>query len=304
MKFITPIITLVAASVTYANNTFLNKRAYIDEMYVNISNDCKKELTKYNKNCIVVSSQQSLNDYCTVINSGDCKQFFTNSESVLPSCQGYNTIKNLYSPSVLKGEYLMRQLICTKDENGNSCPFSTILLKAFNGSVFTQSNNNEALSATCESAICREATYNALKGIIESTDAYTNLSGDQSQKNSNEYNNYKSKSEFLNSAECKAKIKSSGAKASGTNTNANANGTNANGTNGTNANANANGTNANASGTNVSGSGANTNSTNINEVKTSNTNTNSTNTDEIKTNGANTIKISTGLFISLVLLSL
>ncbi|ORX77275.1 hypothetical protein BCR32DRAFT_295721 [Anaeromyces robustus] len=56
-----------SASLIYTNNNFLNKRAYIDNMKVNANNACEKELNKYTKSCIEVSSQQSLNEALNTI---------------------------------------------------------------------------------------------------------------------------------------------------------------------------------------------------------------------------------------------
>jgi len=276
MKFSTPIFALVATSAVYANSSeglinFLKKREVtMDESaFQDVSEACNNDLEKYEP-CLQIPTDPN-SEICQQITSDECKNFFSNAQSLVPSCKDYPQVLEIISPKVLEGASLTYGLICAKDETGKPCPLADDFANSIlaNKSSLTGAQAKNELMATCSSNACRTVTYDALQKLTSTTvGAVEDLSTTSGSFN---MNNAQSLLDFLNSNECK-NMANGGASNAGA---ANAGAVNVGAANaGTNANANA----ANAGAANGNAPDANS--------------------------GSSSLKIGTGLFVSLGLLLL
>lgn len=189
MRFSTFIFALFAASVTYASGTentmkLFGKNAVeidIDNLQGN-DKKCMTELEPY-EDCIDDPTPSTLDTYCTIFLSDNCQKFYKDPMSFIPNCKGSQLIdENL--EGIIKSYVPVYNLACQKDEVGNPCPFSEVVIKTF---TFLNSKElNEKMDNTCRSNICREATLNA---FAENTEF--SITGK------------KSKHDYLNSDDCK-----------------------------------------------------------------------------------------------------
>jgi hypothetical protein len=251
---------------------FLKKREVeIDESaYENISEACQTEFSKYEK-CFTKPTEKNYSSVCTTINSAECKNFVADPKSALPSCLDQDVMMEMLDPKVLEGSYLAYEFFCANDESGNPCPFSSLFINNNSETIknLPQDESYYVLKSTCESAICREATYNMYKVLLGTTvDAYENLSTTSGSFDAKTINGDEQLIAFLNSDECRSMAKTNTATTNTGATNNNANAASGAANNNTNAASGAANNNANA------------------------------------TSGATNLKVTTGLFVSLGLLLL
>jgi len=217
MKLLTFTFILIAVSAVYANYvnsviSTLKKRKNNDDdgdynfesLNFTINKKCLKEYSKYN-NCITDINYANHEKVCPSITSDTCQEFYKDPMSFLPSCMDFPKFVNNF-PIYAKCFALSNTFLCQKDENGNLCPLSEISLKSsvfitdFEGNQF-----NKTREITCQSKICREATFNYYSKYEEALSYVDKLVLNITES---EYNKSIQKSknltDYLNSDECKA----------------------------------------------------------------------------------------------------
>jgi len=167
MKFITPLLTLVAASTIYAKKV------------INLL--CDNEVREIDE-CFQNPTINTLEVVCKIYKSEKCQKFFTDPFSVIPNCKNDELYSVMLQPLITNNLNRQYNLACLKDEVGNPCPYGEILLKEYSHVLnpLTDGQKQEAKKNTCQSNICREATYKAffdyeaakkvIDGIMEADD--------------------------------------------------------------------------------------------------------------------------------------
>ena len=272
MKFFTPVLALVATSAVFSKSILIKRDNYkvIEGAFDNVSESCQQDFIPYQK-CMKKPNLPTYENDCKELESDECKKFAENPLSLLPNCKNDQVIIEAFSSNAFKTIILGFTFICAKDEAGNACPISKYILDTGMNNINVIDINipeeKKIVDSSCESASCRDASYNMYKAVLESMDDLENLSTTSGTFDDNTIAIDKAFIEHLDSNECKAMIKSG------------------------NINNNSATTNTGA----VASNGSANNGTTTNNDGAANNNT---------TSGATTLKISTGLFASLGLLLL
>ena len=272
MKFFTPVLALVATSTVFSKSILIKRDDYkvIESAFDNVSESCQKDFLPYVK-CIERPKLTTYENDCKELQSDECKKFAENPLSLLPNCKNDHVIIESFSSNASKAMFLALNYLCAKDEAGNACPIPKYILnngmKNINVIDINIPEEKKIVDSSCESASCRDASYNMYKAVLESMDDLENLSTTSGTFDDNTIAIDKAFIEHLDSNECKAMIKSG----------------------------NINNNNATTNTGAVASNEAANNGTTINNNGAANNNTIS---------GATTLKISTGLFASLGLLLL
>ena len=134
--------------------TFSDKRDFLGVK-------CNEEIKEI-KDCFTYPNIDNYEQLCPTLESEKCKQLFNEPFQLVPNCQDVPFISKFFQSSYLENIKYRFELSCKKDEAGNICPFSEIELNKFskNKTVLTVEQYNTAKQNTCQSQICREATYN------------------------------------------------------------------------------------------------------------------------------------------------
>jgi len=179
MKFTNQFVTLLGAvSFVYSHNikrgdvlnilrrdlTFDENK--IDEAKVPIECDisfrpyaeCIDQPTKYNKVCEYMASDK-------------CVKFYNDPFGAVPGCRGVDLVEQFFEPTVFKSTIVSMKLLCLKDENGNYCPFTEVLLSDKEADLDT-------IEETCKSKICTDGTLEVYNTILYEggMSSYENLS--------------------------------------------------------------------------------------------------------------------------------
>jgi len=174
MKFITPILFVFASTVcaNSFNDLFdiLEKRDFLGL-------NCNNEILTI-KDCFVYPTINTYEQLCPIVESEKCQQLYTDPFKLIPSCQDVPIISTFFQSSLLDDLRHHLNLSCQKDEAGILCPFSEIMLNKISKILnpITVEQYNKAKESTCQSQICREATFNAYSHITTTTKAFENLS--------------------------------------------------------------------------------------------------------------------------------
>jgi len=221
MKLSTLILALMAASIAYAKNSnilknYLNKRelSFDENAFDNISEQCDKELDLL-FDCTDYPVPDTYDEVCSFIMSEKCQKMFDNLSEFFPNCKDYPYVMSYVN--IAKLTVPINYLTCQKDEAGNPCPISLSLLDSFekqdNGEPLTfqtEEQLSEIINRTCQSKVCRNATYKTYSKFNENIEK-----GNQIVENTPEisghlgFSSYNPKSSEnllrqLNSDECKA----------------------------------------------------------------------------------------------------
>jgi len=111
-----------------------------------------------NKECPLSTNfnEKSINSYCsTKFNTEKCKKIYTEGFSTVPECKNKNQkyLDILYENNIKK--YTHNAIICTKDDDGNVCPYASFNFLRKDGQV-----NNAAfwkfINESCKSKSCMD----------------------------------------------------------------------------------------------------------------------------------------------------
>ncbi|OUM68797.1 hypothetical protein PIROE2DRAFT_57880 [Piromyces sp. E2] len=199
MKFFNTVFALIAASAIYANEADIAMK-YLSKNALNVSYDdlpetmpgatgssddmekCKVELQQYQE-CIDDPTPSTLDTYCPKFLSDNCQKFYKDPMGLIPSCKSTGLI-DINFGEIVNTVLPVYKLACQKDEVGNPCPFSDVVIKSF--TFLNATTLKDKLETSCRSDLCREATINAFASETEFS-----ITGK------------KEKQEFLKSDECK-----------------------------------------------------------------------------------------------------
>jgi len=139
MKIFTLVLTLFATSMVLASTL----------------DNCKSELKGYSK-CIfdyTKISSRKLDQYCSTYNSSECQKYIDNPKKYVPSCFSLDSSYRIDDLILLNYKKALLNLICQKDNNGNTCSISEIF---FGKDVSSNSNVKKIVDATCAQSKCRD----------------------------------------------------------------------------------------------------------------------------------------------------
>jgi len=167
MKFVIPAFAFMAVSAVYANGAEDIAVAFPFKAVLNtdssstsknVSLECKLQFQPY-RECFEDVTSANLESHCGRYSSEKCEQIYKDPEGVLTDCKDSPYILELVNKYI--GTSLeANKFACTKDENGNYCPFSKLALSVV--TRMSQSEYQDMKSDTCSSKICQDATYDVL----------------------------------------------------------------------------------------------------------------------------------------------
>jgi len=182
MKFIIPAFALIAVSAVYANGADDIRVAFPYKAALNTSNDsssrnvsdeCKIQFQPYLE-CFEDANSVNIERYCSTYSSEKCEKVYNDPEGVLTECKDSPYIMELVAEYIDKNLQAYK-FACTKDESGNSCPFSKLALSII--TTMTQKEYQDMKLDTCSSKICKEATYDIICAKTDSVLTITDKKG-------------------------------------------------------------------------------------------------------------------------------
>eukprot|EP00833_Pecoramyces_ruminatium_P016169 jgi/Orpsp1_1/1190201/evm.model.d7180000077392.1 len=241
MKFSNPIIIFLFASLTFSYN--VQKRLFKREeaLELNSVTDCDEAIKK---ECNLEVNKNNLDTVCTTYNSDKCQNLINKGIVSLPACNALGQDFISIEQDMLKLHMITVEFMCTKDEQGNNCPFTNFELE--NSSIFSNEgkiNNEEgnengkeiddtnypkykendvvdeegitAIIETCKSKKCTNALLNVIPLLSSFENNFEVKYNIHLKKRQFQFDNGMTDNEkfnkiinFLNSDECKASLNS------------------------------------------------------------------------------------------------
>jgi hypothetical protein len=213
MKFTIPAIVLFITSNVNANKLYnlLNKREMTvyndaadtlnleDPYSVDKNNACFQEFSSYS-DCLDFPTVENYKNNCTELTTGHCEKFFTDTKGALPSCDLDKQDDSLLN--IIKSVKSVINITCLNDENGKICSISERFLYELNEEfplAMTEQETYNLFNATCESEVCRKASYDAYIDMLNDDMVYLLMSNGMSSEDISEM---KAISDVLKSEEC------------------------------------------------------------------------------------------------------
>ncbi|OUM62980.1 hypothetical protein PIROE2DRAFT_10612 [Piromyces sp. E2] len=184
MKFFTSVVALATIASVYASPMLTPRQENTEEQLQNTSEiikslppECQKEIELY-ADCNVNINLSNYEKCC----SETCINFFKDPFKYIPSCKGNTLIDSTLTPETLEVTNNNLLLECAKDEQGNKCPFSKVLINEVNGVT------NNIYDETCLSKACTDATYQHYSYNLDHVDSNPLYTEAEKQKTKNSLN--------------------------------------------------------------------------------------------------------------------
>ncbi|KAG4085503.1 hypothetical protein H8356DRAFT_1740080 [Neocallimastix lanati (nom. inval.)] len=213
MKLTTKLLTLLSASTvfSYSVQNELNKRLEINLQELGAAANCMTALSKFQDcNINITNLKNNKDTICQAINSEKCQTILKGGINAIPECK--DLPKEVLATSPLFFEMLSSSvgLACSKDENGNYCPLSDVIISQDGKLSREEQEVQNAITETCKSKKCVDAAVDTLTRV-EAAELIADLAGVnfgkqevsvQNQTQTVEKSEYKKVLEYFRSDNC------------------------------------------------------------------------------------------------------
>jgi len=168
MRFIKSILTLLAATtaLSYSAEEKLNKRLDFDLNSLGGVASCLAALDKFKECKIDAAGLQTNKDaVCSSFNSDKCQTIIKGGINSIPECKDLPTEVLATAPIIFEMLSSSIGLACSKDEKGEYCPLSNIIISNDGKLDRNDEAVKHAVEETCKSKKCIDAAVDTLTRI-------------------------------------------------------------------------------------------------------------------------------------------